>query len=234
MRAAPCSTQKSRTARETLESAAQELGRSGEVTWAGWVRLSRLDPGVAERPLVEGVKETAGRVLGNPELRADLRTLIHGVFQCAGEALDAYQGFKRRQGLMDFVDQERQVLELARRNPGFRAAVGGRLERLAEFIRDKFPQAGRLRREWPVSLRTPEHRTLQGWIDLLVETPGGYVVVDHKSFPGTDWLRRARESAPQLRLYREGVEKATGRPVLATLIHFPVLGRVVEVGGGGG
>ena len=130
MQAAPCSTKKSQGVRDTLEAAAQELRRSDEVPWARWLDLATLDPGVAERPLVEGVKATAERVLEHPGLRADLRTLTRGVFRCAGEALDEYQRFKRRQGLMDFVDQERQVLELARRNEDFRAALSHRLERL--------------------------------------------------------------------------------------------------------
>lgn len=130
IRAAPCSTKKSKGVRKTLETMVQELDRSGALAWADWVTLSGVDPGKDERPLVEGVKATASRVLEHPELHADLKTLIHGVFRCAGEALEEYQRFKRRQGLMDFVDQERQVLELARQNGGFRSALGDRLQRI--------------------------------------------------------------------------------------------------------
>ena len=130
MQEAPCSTKKSQGVRDTLEAAAQELNRSGELVWSRWLELATLSPGVAERPLVEGVKATAEQVLVHGRLRADLRTLIDGVFGCAGEALEAYQTFKRRQGLMDFVDQERQVLDLARHNEAFRTALSHRLERL--------------------------------------------------------------------------------------------------------
>ena len=101
--------------------------------------------------------------------------------------------------------------------------------RLDLFMNTHFPSAKRLR-EWPVTLRTPEHQVMQGWIDLLLETPEGFVIIDHKSFPGAGARQRATESAPQLFLYRKAVEAATGRPVLATLIHFPLLGKMVEVG----
>ena len=118
-----------------------------------------------------------------------------------------------------------------------RWGVGGGLDpgeiltmrsRLDHFLDTRFPSAGRFR-EWPVTLRTLDHQTMQGWIDLLLETPEGYAILDHKSFPGMDASARAVESAPQIFLYRKAVEAATGRPVLATLIHFPLLGKVVEV-----
>ena len=70
-----------------------------------------------------------------------------------------------------------------------------------------------------------------GWIDLLVETPDGYVIIDHKGFPGSheDSERKALEYGPQLARYKEAVEKATGRPVLKTFIHMPVVGNMLEV-----
>lgn len=102
--------------------------------------------------------------------------------------------------------------------------------RLNSFIDDRFPETVRQHREWPITLRTPEHQLLQGWIDLLLEVHDGYVIIDHKSFLGAEPLEKAGEFSPQLFLYKEAVEAATKRPVLATLVHFPMLGQVVEVG----
>jgi hypothetical protein len=84
--------------------------------------------------------------------------------------------------------------------------------------------------EWPIHLKK-ENQKANGWIDLLLETPAGLVIIDHKSFPGSKDRReeRALSHAPQLALYREAVEKAAGKPVIATIIHMPVVGDWMEL-----
>ena len=75
-------------------------------------------------------------------------------------------------------------------------------------------------------------RTLIGYADLVLETPDGLVLIDHKCYPPEDetLLRQTAEGyAPQLLSYATLLEMATGRKVIATLIHFPLAGRVVEV-----
>jgi ATP-dependent exoDNAse (exonuclease V) beta subunit len=100
-------------------------------------------------------------------------------------------------------------------------------ERLRSFIASRYPGA-RVLREWPVSFVNEKRQRLQGWIDLLLELPDGYVVVDHKTTPNVA-REHAKSYAPQLLAYKEAVERATGKPVLATLLHLPVCGLVVEV-----
>jgi ATP-dependent exoDNAse (exonuclease V) beta subunit len=71
---------------------------------------------------------------------------------------------------------------------------------------------------------------MEGWIDLLLEGPEGYVLVDHKTYPGSDPEGHIREKyLGQMAAYRGAVLAATGKPVLRTLIHFPALGNVYEV-----
>lgn len=76
----------------------------------------------------------------------------------------------------------------------------------------------------------PENRVMEGWIDLLLEGPEGYVLVDHKTYPGSNPEGHIREKyLGQMAAYRGAVLAATGKPVLRTLIHFPALGNVYEV-----
>ena len=76
----------------------------------------------------------------------------------------------------------------------------------------------------------PENRVMEGWIDLLLEGPEGYVLVDHKTYPGSDPEGHVREKyLGQMAAYRSAVLAATGKAVLRTLIHFPALGRVYEI-----
>lgn len=42
----------------------------------------------------------------------DLKAIVRGTFQCASECVSVYELFKRERGLLDFVDQERLVLNL--------------------------------------------------------------------------------------------------------------------------
>jgi ATP-dependent exoDNAse (exonuclease V) beta subunit len=54
-------------------------------------------------------------------------------------------------------------------------------DRLTAFLKDRFPN-GQIRREWPVHGAVGE-QIIDGRLDLLVEQPAGYIIVDHKSFP---------------------------------------------------
>ena len=103
-------------------------------------------------------------------------------------------------------------------------------DRLRSFVEQKYGVDCVWRREWPISLRR-ENQKAKGWIDLLLETSKGFVIIDHKSFPGRmdKWEKKAMEYAPQLAIYREAVEKATGKSDIATMIHMPVLGVLIEL-----
>lgn len=100
-------------------------------------------------------------------------------------------------------------------------------ERLAEFLAKGYP-GSKVFREWPISMRNAQGQKLSGWLDLLVETETGYVVIDHKDYPGPDAAERAKRYEPQLRAYKEAVEKATGKPVVDMLLHFPISGRMLR------
>ncbi|NKX52399.1 hypothetical protein HER39_17845, partial [Arthrobacter deserti] len=49
-------------------------------------------------------------------------------------------------------------------------------ERLSGFLAGTYPGAS-VRREVPIGWRNTENQVMEGWIDLLVETPAGYVLV---------------------------------------------------------
>ena len=102
--------------------------------------------------------------------------------------------------------------------------------RLWRWIDARF-NGGRLHREWPVLSRTAAGTLLSGTADLVITTPAGIVVIDHKTFPGMDQaaLARAQTYSGQLAAYSTAICTATGAPPASTWIHFPILGQVVEV-----
>jgi ATP-dependent exoDNAse (exonuclease V) beta subunit len=89
----------------------------------------------------------------------------------------------------------------------------------------------RIHCEIPVEARRDNGQVLKGQIDLLLETSSGWVLIDHKSNPGGASTREevVQRYGGQLRLYKEGVERATGRQVLETWLYFPVAASAVRV-----
>ncbi len=104
---------------------------------------------------------------------------------------------------------------------------------LKAAIDARYPGATWLR-ELPVTawFSTPDgERRLDGAIDLLLETAGGVVIVDHKTFRGgrEDALRDHAEGfGAQIAAYARALE-AAGKHVVGAWIHFAIGGTLVEM-----
>lgn len=157
-------------------------------------------------------------IKGNPEMDAlgsAIHTYLATDYGCLTDEqrLELAHNVIRRWGMETSLDPSEVV------------AAG---ERLTGFLEKHFP-GYKAFREWPMTLRNADGQLMQGWIDLLLEMPDGYVIIDHKSYPGEDSEERAKKYAPQLRAYREAVEKATGKEVIDTLLHLPISGLVLRI-----
>jgi ATP-dependent helicase/nuclease subunit A len=88
-----------------------------------------------------------------------------------------------------------------------------------------------LHTEYPIHYTNDNGQIIGGWIDLLVETAEGFVLIDHKASPRarSDWEEIALGYSGQLEAYAEGISRATGKPVVSRWIHFAVTGGLVEV-----
>lgn len=85
--------------------------------------------------------------------------------------------------------------------------------------------------EYPISYTLDTGQLVSGWIDLLLETDEGFILIDHKASPRTrsDWDEIALGYSGQLKTYADGVTKITGKLVVSRWIHFAVTGGLVEV-----
>ncbi len=84
--------------------------------------------------------------------------------------------------------------------------------------------------EIPIATTNESGQRIEGFIDMLVETDDGWILIDHKSFPGkrSEWSLEAMSYSGQLALYREALKKLK-LPVASVWIHFAVGGGLVEV-----
>ena len=85
--------------------------------------------------------------------------------------------------------------------------------------------------EVPIEADGPNGTRIRGRIDLLVELPDGWILVDHKSNP----VGAARDDdlialhGPQLESYGHALLSATGKPVSQRWLYFPVAARAVRL-----
>jgi hypothetical protein len=102
--------------------------------------------------------------------------------------------------------------------------------RLWTWIGARFPGA-RIHREWPIRHRLDSGTLVIGTADLVLVGDPGVVVLDHKTFPGAAEAaaERALSCSGQLAAYAAALRAAAGAPIASTWIHFPILGRLVEV-----
>jgi ATP-dependent exoDNAse (exonuclease V) beta subunit len=107
--------------------------------------------------------------------------------------------------------------------------VLGAVRAFLKFVQREFsPQ--RLWAEYPITRVLGNGQIVKGWIDLLIETDGNWVIIDHKS--STQNENRLKETSlkysGQLFCYKEAVEAASGKKA-DCWIHYPVSGHLVSL-----
>lgn len=158
------------------------------------------------------------KIKGSPEMDV-LGNAVHSYFAVDYECLAAEDQTSLARNILNNWSMESSI------DPTDLVDAG---QRLATFI-DRSYEAYKAYREWPISMRNEAGQIVQGWIDLLLDTPAGYVIIDHKDYPGKDVLDRMKKYVPQLRTYKEIIEKATGRPVIDMLLHLPISGLILRL-----
>lgn len=110
----------------TLQGTIRTLARGDSLSWADWARLTKVGSIKADAAYFDDVIATARVHPRHPRLKTDVENFTRLMFRCAAEALEAYQNYKDKRGLVDFVDQETIALSILE-NPNLQ-------ERLCELI----------------------------------------------------------------------------------------------------
>ena len=178
----------------------------------------RSDGGFAGDPIVIGKRI---QIQGAPVM-ADLGHAVHGFLAADREDLSPDERYKLAQGLVSRWKVKESI------DPHGLISAG---KRFRQWVHEQWPNC-RWHREIPLMQRLEGGTQLRGICDMALELEDEFVVIDHKSFPGTqsDAKQRAMQYAAQLMAYAKGIEAATNKKVEACYIHLPLLGLVVPVG----
>lgn len=108
--------------------------KAGDLPWSDWARLAKLGGTKADDEYFEPLREAASALVRHPRLITQVETYTASIFSCAAEAMNAYDAYKRKWGLIDFVDQERLALSLLK-SKSLSASLS---ERIASVYVDEF------------------------------------------------------------------------------------------------
>lgn len=112
MEAGDDATKKSHAALDNLRQISRELKLKGELPWHYWVKLTKLDVGVKSKDAVTSLMDFCQTHEQHPAFHEDIRSFIYAVFDIAIAALQEFDLYKKRRGLIDYTDMEALVYRL--------------------------------------------------------------------------------------------------------------------------
>jgi len=162
----------------------------------------------------------ATRVAGNPDVNA-LGLALHGFLGADRDGLSAGARIELAQRCLAGFGVSGALAA------GAVVAAGDNLKAWGDRM---FPKA-KWRRELSVMHRRVDGSLVRGAADLVLQSPAGFVLVDHKSFGVTKVQEHCEEHVGQLEAYVEALEAAGLGKCLGIFVHLPVAGIVVGLEG---
>ena len=125
------------TTDKTQKELAKMRGAARRVTereWNDWPTLANLRPAKKTAPYVQALTKAAARFGEHPRFHADLRGFIEGLYLAAERALQEYSAWKKRKGVVDYIDMLQLALSLVDES----AVAGDLKEKLSLVVVDEF------------------------------------------------------------------------------------------------
>jgi len=109
-------------------------------------------------------------------------------------------------------------------------SIARQLGEFRRILSERWPD-GTLHVEVPVEQLLPRAQVLKGQIDLVLETPEGWVIIDHKitMIGRTMWKAKALEYSGQLLEYKQALEAVTGKAVESCWINLFASGGLLRL-----
>ena len=103
------------------------------------------------------------------------------------------------------------------------------IEGLYQYFKD-----GHIQNELPLIGVMPDGKKVSGYIDMVVEKEGELILIDHKTFVEKEYNENtiqelSQSYSGQLALYKEVLQKTTGKPVNKVCIYYVFEGKLIEI-----
>ncbi len=95
-----------------LRQTLNDIQYNGFVPWAVWAKMAKLKVGAKSKKDVAFLMEFAANHTKFPDFQLDITKYISLIFDLGGRAIDEYQNFKKKRGLIDYTDMEVEILRL--------------------------------------------------------------------------------------------------------------------------
>jgi ATP-dependent helicase/nuclease subunit A len=105
-------TKVTQTAIKDLKNLLIELKLREQLYWHQWVKISKIKVGAKSRDAIEELKEFAQKHESHPDFQKDIKDFIYHVFDISIAAINEYDEYKKRRGLIDYTDMEVLIKEL--------------------------------------------------------------------------------------------------------------------------
>lgn len=122
-------TKKTRDAANTLKDLLRILQLRNRLHWHEWAKISKLEVGAKSRDDVAELLEFAAAHYRHPGFQDDIRHFIYNIFDIVIDAIQEYDSYKKRRGLIDYTDMEVLVKRLLD-NPAVSAVLAEELDLL--------------------------------------------------------------------------------------------------------
>ena len=85
--------------------------------------------------------------------------------------------------------------------------------------------------EYPIEMVNENEQWVNGQIDMLIDTPEGWILIDHKASKKSEesFQDLASTYSGQLAMYCKAIEAATNKKVLERWLYLPILGKSIKV-----
>ncbi len=97
---------------DDLKKIQRKLNLENSLEWYEWVKISKIKVGAKSKDAVVELQELARLHESMPKFHEDIKSFIETIFDIAIEAIKEYDAYKKRRGLIDYIDMELHVKRL--------------------------------------------------------------------------------------------------------------------------
>ncbi|MBP7821581.1 MAG: UvrD-helicase domain-containing protein [Saprospiraceae bacterium] len=107
-------TVKTQTCLRTLTDIQHDHSTRGRIPWASYIKIEKLAPAVKSKDIISPLQDFSKTHVSVASFHNEIADTISEIFDWAIKAMDEYEAYKQKRGLIDYADMEAKVSQLLR------------------------------------------------------------------------------------------------------------------------